>query len=741
MLLRLYFSSSVRVRVNIAPFLMAFETLDRALTLFLIPSVHLKLQVKKDKYTTLAHQLQKDLLAYQMDLRNLSVLKIPNNQELLFYGSVLGLLAQSVENIIRVKGKCNAKDIFKAFSQEPFLEVAWQRTKDVYLKQASQEALQHLKRTYTTAYKEDHNSFVEILAQSVPDLCFAQYAIENQCYYLHFERLKSYSMCSSCGKLMPRNTAKNEYFCSQECVQTEQICTQISNILNPYLENQDIMAFYKKLRHDQEARFQRVTELLSGVSINNIMVAQNWVELYRSLSHVQPFFKVEIGHDDMAKILNNYADLNAGKNARIVEDDRLKGGADRLINGVEVQSKYYNTPKNSLDAYFYNEDRQGNHVMYLDRDGKPMCLEVPKDQYNNAVELIREGAYDEKLANLRMTREEFITKKLRAGNVTLQEAKHATKFCTKESLKFDAQRGAVVAISAFGVSFVCNSAFLLFRGKSIQESLKSALFASTASAGKAFLVSMIAMQAQRTVLKSFLERTINFNFHGNFIGRGLAELGRRGAGAASKNVINSSANSVIRSNVIVAGATMLVTSGIEVTQMARGKISGMQCMKNIATNAVGVTGGMSGAMAGATLGTMLMPGIGTGVGAFVGGITGGLVGTKLGKSFMDKFIEDDLVKVYRLFFWYIQYLALLFRMNEREMQAFKTMIDITIERHGQEAFFRAIRAKAQQTLPHINAILKPMAVIVVSSRPKIPPMIFDRAHAEQVSMELLQEMV
>ncbi len=75
------------------------------------------------------------------------------------------------------------------------------------------------------------------------------------------------------------------------------------------------------------------------------------------------------------------------------------------------------------------------------------------------------------------------------------------------------------------------------------------------------------------------------------------------------------------------------------------------------------------------------------------------------------------------------------------MQAFQTMIDVTIEQHGQEAFFRAIRAKAQQTLPHINAILKPMAVIVVSGRPKIPSVIFDRAHAEQASVELLQETV
>ncbi|WP_104690263.1 hypothetical protein [Helicobacter felis] len=728
MLLRWYFSPSVKVRVNIKPFLSAFQALDRALILFLIPSTHLKLQAQKDKYTTLATQLQKDLLARQMEFRDLSVLKIPNNLELLLYNSTLGLLAQSIENIIKIKEKCRAKDVYTAFSKEPFLEFTLDRSDDPYLKQASKERAYELKEIYSQAHKEDPDAFVETLAQSVPNLSFAQYAIENQCYYLPFEKLDNYSACSSCGKLMPKNDIEGEYFCSQECKQTEQVCMQISDTLSPALEDQDFTAFYQVLKEDQERQFKRVTDILSGITINNIVVAQNWVELYKPLANAST------GHGYMAEILNNRTDLSAGKNAIIVGDNNLKDGADRLVNGMEIQTKYCKSATRTFNELL----NDNGEYRYYNKEGQAMVVEVPKEQYEGVVAKMKQSIQEGKVRGVSDPNEAY--KIVKKGSVTYREAVNATKFCTKESLKFDAQRASVVAASAFGVSFVCNSAFLLFRGKSIKESLKSALFASTASAGKAFLVSMIAMQAQRTVLKSFLESAINFNFNGNFIGRGLAELGRRGAGAASKRVINSSANSVIRSNLVVAGATMLVTSGIEVTRMARGKISGMQCVKNIAVNATGVAGGMGGAMAGATIGTMLLPGIGTGVGAFVGGIAGGLAGTKLGKNIFGKWIEDDQVKIYRLFFWYIQYLALLFRMDEKEMQAFQIMIDNTIAQYGEQAFFKEIRAGAQQTLPHINAILKPMAVIVVSARPKVPAIIFDQAHAKEAGVALLKEM-
>ncbi|WP_104695522.1 hypothetical protein [Helicobacter salomonis] len=46
-----------------------------------------------------------------------------------------------------------------------------------YLNQASKEATHDLKEVYTTAYKDGPDSFVETLAQSVPNLSFAQYVV------------------------------------------------------------------------------------------------------------------------------------------------------------------------------------------------------------------------------------------------------------------------------------------------------------------------------------------------------------------------------------------------------------------------------------------------------------------------------------------------------------------------------------------------------------------------------------
>ena len=81
---------------------------------------------------------------------------------------------------------------------------------------------------------------------------------------------------------------------------------------------------------------------------------------------------------------------------------------------------------------------------------------------------------------------------------------------------------------------------------------------------------------------------------------------------------------------------MAVTSSVELVQMMRGQISGMQCVKNITVNAGGLAGGLLGGMGG---GAML-------------------------KKLMDKFIEDDFAKKQRVFFEHIITLSVLFKLSK-----------------------------------------------------------------------------
>lgn len=60
-------------------------------------------------------------------------------------------------------------------------------------------------------------------------------------------------------------------------------------------------------------------------------------------------------------------------------------GADRQIGDIFIQTKYYNSARGSLEACFNPETGQYRYMS----DGKPMQLEVPKDQYEKVVEGFR----------------------------------------------------------------------------------------------------------------------------------------------------------------------------------------------------------------------------------------------------------------------------------------------------------------------------------------------------------------
>lgn len=54
----------------------------------------------------------------------------------------------------------------------------------------------------------------------------------------------------------------------------------------------------------------------------------------------------------MAEEALNLLDKLSGKDAKVIGRTNEKNGADRLVNGVEIQTKYYATGKGCVDACF-----------------------------------------------------------------------------------------------------------------------------------------------------------------------------------------------------------------------------------------------------------------------------------------------------------------------------------------------------------------------------------------------------
>lgn len=65
-------------------------------------------------------------------------------------------------------------------------------------------------------------------------------------------------------------------------------------------------------------------------------------------------FQAAQGHGFAAEQANNLHDILTGKDAKIVGVDNAKDGPDRMVNGVNIQTKYCHDAASSVQAAFEN---------------------------------------------------------------------------------------------------------------------------------------------------------------------------------------------------------------------------------------------------------------------------------------------------------------------------------------------------------------------------------------------------
>ena len=174
-----------------------------------------------------------------------------------------------------------------------------------------------------------------------------------------------------------------------------------------------------------------------------------------------------------AEQANNLSDVINGKNAKIVGNDNLKNGPDRRIINRDgsvtfIQDKYYSTAKGSVEAGF---DEVTGVYKYVDADGKPMQLEVPKGQGKEAIEIMEQKIKDGYVDGVTDPNE--AQNIIREGQYTFKQAENIAKAGNIDSLVYDAKSGAIVSLSAMGVSFVLDFASSMINGDDWKEALKN----------------------------------------------------------------------------------------------------------------------------------------------------------------------------------------------------------------------------------------------------------------------------
>lgn len=342
-------------------------------------------------------------------------------------------------------------------------------------------------------------------------------------------------------------------------------------------------------------------------------------------------FSAAQGHGFAAERANNLVDRLSGKNARIVGDTNIKNGADRIVNGVEIQTKYCKTGEKCISECF----EHGKMKYTINNDTQPMKIEVPSDKYDAAVKAMEERIKRGEVPGVSDPAEakNIVIK----GKFTHAQAVNIAKAGTVESIVYDSVNGAVIGSVSFGLSTALTFAVSMWQGEDFDTAIKSASFTGLKMGGMTFATTLFASQLSKSSLNSAL------------VG-GSEAIAKAMGPKASAVLINAfrgnaaniygaaamkSAAKLLRGNAITSGVTIAVMSTADVVNIFQGKISGKQLFKNLANTTTSVAAGTAGYIAGQALIPIPI------IGGLIGSAVSGAIASKVSSTVLDSFIEDD----------------------------------------------------------------------------------------------------
>ena len=192
------------------------------------------------------------------------------------------------------------------------------------------------------------------------------------------------------------------------------------------------------------------------------------------------------GHGFAAEDANAMYDKYHGKHVDKVGTDNAKNGPDRIVNGVEIQTKYCATASKSVKAAFEN-----GQYRYTG-----MKLEVPKDQYDEAVRIVRGRIIDGQVPGV--TDPNMAEQMVVKGHYTYNQAVRIAKAGNLDSIKFDVRTQAVGCAFSCGLSFTVNYFSAKSNGATHKEALKAASKQALKSGGTTMVTGVAAQQLLRT---------------------------------------------------------------------------------------------------------------------------------------------------------------------------------------------------------------------------------------------------
>lgn len=414
-----------------------------------------------------------------------------------------------------------------------------------------------------------------------------------------------------------------------------------------------LMQIYDELKKEVEKQEQNELANIAGVGA---MALESATNLNYNTNKI--YKNSQGGHGIAAERANDMIDnLNPFNDAKILGDDNKANGADRILNGELIQSKYCSSASDSVgEAFEITEivkDANGKAIKnangtyqtktiktdyrYLDKNGKPMQLEVPSDQYEGAIKAMEKKIKDGRVPGVSDPAE--AKNLIKKGSLTYKQAVNINRFGTKESLMFDAAQGAKMGMVSGGISAGISVAQGIYNGDDKKDIAKNATKAGLKATAQTTASSMLSNQAMRHSARKAVENSLSKALQKKLAKKILSNVLKK---QVNKKLAKDIAGKVV-SGTVTAVATTAVLSAGDIYKSFTGEQSFKQTGKNFVKNGAGVGGGMAGAAAGASIGSVV-PVVGTFIGGLIGGAIGAMGASKVADVAMSEWlgIKDDI---------------------------------------------------------------------------------------------------
>ena len=311
------------------------------------------------------------------------------------------------------------------------------------------------------------------------------------------------------------------------------------------------------------------------------------------------------GHGYVAEDINALADKAMGRDVQKIGMNNAKNGADRIVNGIKYQSKYCNSARNTVRAAF---DPNTGQYKYILRNGRPMKLEVPSDQHEEAVKIMMKRIAEGRVKGVKNPDHAY--KIVKKGLVTYDQAVSIAKTGKVGGIIYDVATGTVTATFSAGISAAITFYLYKKKGAKTIDALKAA-GKQGAKSGGAVIGAQVAIGISDRILD-------------------------HGVKSASKSVLATVAKSSARTNIITGAVLTAATSMGDINQARKGNITWSECGGRVAVNASSVAAGMAAAAKCAALAAPIpIPGSSIAAG-FLGGMVASIGATSVGSAIKSK---------------------------------------------------------------------------------------------------------